>query len=181
MGGEILQGRRDGPAPSRLDAFLDRVEVLCTAFLAPFQPFLPAFVNRLLDEPTTVPKIVARKTLKVTSPSDVVLVDEADRRMLGKLGALKWYESEGLSAEQLRIKGVVCSQQWDFRGALKYYDRALRLKPRALSLELSRSAALMRLQRFEEAYRAAQRAFEGGIELETSLFMFVAWRMAPNL
>ncbi|KAH7712628.1 TPR domain protein [Aphelenchoides avenae] len=111
----------------------------------------------------------AKLEICVTSPTDIVLLDETDAT-LAKLGAHKWCEPETLSADELRLAGNKCFAAKDFRGSLKLYERALRLQPDAAVLLLNKSAALLKLERFSEAYSVAEKALRAGGDREKALF-----------
>ena len=73
---------------------------------------------------------------------------------------------------QLKSKGNDCYQRKDLEGALKFYDRALRLPRGELSeseasqheavIHLNKAAVLLGLERFVEAEAEAQKAKETG-------------------
>ncbi|KAH7712629.1 hypothetical protein AAVH_20026 [Aphelenchoides avenae] len=106
----------------------------------------------------------------VTSPSDIVLVDETDGPMLTKLGALKFYKPDVRSLDELRLSGNKRFAANLFNGALVEYERALRLEPDAAVLHLNKSAALLKMERFYEAYHAAEKALACGANRAKALF-----------
>ncbi|KAH7700612.1 TPR domain protein [Aphelenchoides avenae] len=106
----------------------------------------------------------------VTSPSDIVLLDETDGPMLEKLGLRAFYTPDSRLVEELRLDGNKRFASNDFRGALIDYERALRLQPDAAVLHLNKSAALLKMERFYEAYHAADKALQGGAGREKALF-----------
>ncbi|KAH7725847.1 TPR domain protein [Aphelenchoides avenae] len=105
----------------------------------------------------------------VMSPTDIVLLDETDE-ILAKLGAHNWCKPETLNADELRLAGNKCFAAKDFGGSLKLYERALRLQPDAAVLLLNKSAALLKLERFSEAYSVAEKALHAGADKEKALF-----------
>lgn len=110
--------------------------------------------------------------MRVDSPSDVIFVDETDRDLLGSLGALKWYRPEVRSAEELRAEADKRFMQKDYEGALKFYDRALRIQPNHAVMLLNRSSALIGLERNYEAYQTAEAALEKGADRAKSLYRY---------
>ena len=74
---------------------------------------------------------------------------------------------------QLKAKGNDCYRRKDHEGALKFYDRALRLPKGELEsaqheavIHLNKAAVLLELQRFSDAELEAQKAKElGGGEI----------------
>lgn len=107
----------------------------------------------------------------VMSPTDIVLLDETDE-ILAKLGAHNWCKPETLNADELRLAGNKCFAAKDFGGSLKLYERALRLQPDAAVLLLNKSAALLKLERFSEAYSVAEKALHAGADKEKALFRY---------
>lgn len=120
--------------------------------------------------------------IRVDSPSDVIFVDHEDRSTLEALGADKWYVygvgsfqtcpryvPSKLSADDLRLTGNKHFNERLYETALTYYDRACRLAPDSGVIHLNRAAALLQLERFCEAYDAAEKAFANGADREKAL------------
>ncbi|KAI1698325.1 SET domain-containing protein [Ditylenchus destructor] len=108
--------------------------------------------------------------IRVDSPSDVTFVKETDEKVLQAIDALCWHKPELMSAEELRLKGNNLFAQNLFEKALDLYDRALLLQPNSAVVQLNRAAVLIKLQRFQDAYESAKRAFDNGADEEKALF-----------
>ncbi|KAH7713022.1 TPR domain protein [Aphelenchoides avenae] len=104
--------------------------------------------------------------MRVDSPTDIIIVNKHDKKTLGQFGALKWYEDEHLTFDQLKAKGNKCFVGKDYHGALNFYQRALTLRSDQDSetavIHLNRSAAFLGLEQFPEAFDSAQLALDGG-------------------
>ncbi|KAH7699131.1 TPR and SET domain containing protein [Aphelenchoides avenae] len=94
-------------------------------------------------------------SIRIDSPSDVIFVDDTEKDMLEAVDAMNWYKPEWFNFDQLKQKGNECFTRKDFEAALKYYVRAMRLQPDSAVIHLNRAAALLGLERFNEAYDAA--------------------------
>uniref|UniRef100_A0A915EJ04 Uncharacterized protein n=1 Tax=Ditylenchus dipsaci TaxID=166011 RepID=A0A915EJ04_9BILA len=100
------------------------------------------------------------------SPSDVIFVDETDLSM-------KQFSGDSVPGSRLTncpLKRIKQRQPtvWgkDYEGALQFYQRALRLQPASPVISLNRAAALLKLERFYEAYQEAELALNAGCNRE---------------
>lgn len=54
--------------------------------------------------------------LQVTSPSDIVFIDETDEKFLKEVGALVWFNLEKMSFEELKLQGNECYKKGNYEG-----------------------------------------------------------------
>uniref|UniRef100_A0A915CL16 SET domain-containing protein n=1 Tax=Ditylenchus dipsaci TaxID=166011 RepID=A0A915CL16_9BILA len=102
-------------------------------------------------------------------PSDVVFVDESDQQKLQWANALQWYKPQKLSVDQLRDRGNQYYGKKDYEWALKYYKKALLIKPDLGVLHLNMAAAFLALDNYHAAFEAAKLALEKGADKEKAL------------
>uniref|UniRef100_A0A915DA85 Tetratricopeptide repeat protein n=1 Tax=Ditylenchus dipsaci TaxID=166011 RepID=A0A915DA85_9BILA len=105
--------------------------------------------------------------------SDVVFVDESDQQKIQWANALQWYNPQKLSVDQLRDRGNQYYGKKDYEWALKYYKKALLIKPDLGVLHLNMAAAFLTLDNYHAAFEAAKLALEKGADKEKALMIWV--------
>lgn len=110
--------------------------------------------------------------IRVDSPSDVIFVKDVDQELLASVSALKWYQPETLSVDQLRVKGNECFVRKDYEGSLYFYDRALRVDPKHPVVLLNKTAVLLQLERFYEAHQLGQACLDAPVDRQKVLYRY---------
>jgi tetratricopeptide (TPR) repeat protein len=117
------------------------------------------------------------------SPSDVLLVDEADIDLLKGTG---WEQQCHLTLDELKQMGNSCFQSNDFEKSLKFYDRVLKLDHANSIINLNRLASLLKLKRYYEAYQVARDAGSEAnqekrlVRLARAAYGMREWKLAIN-
>ncbi|KAH7731125.1 TPR domain protein [Aphelenchoides avenae] len=109
--------------------------------------------------------------IRVDSPSDVIFVDETDRPTLESFGARAWYVAPALTIECLLHLGKEHASTGRYEAALKCFDRAALLTPDSGAVQLNRADVLTRMERFYDAYQAAETALANGAGREKALYI----------
>lgn len=82
------------------------------------------------------------------------------------------YVAPTLTTEGLLHLGKEHSNAGRYEAAFKCFDRAALFSPDSGAVQLSRAGVLTRMERFYEAYQAAEKALANGADREAALFMY---------
>ena len=77
-----------------------------------------------------------------------------------------------MSFDELKNKGNDYFKKQNYDGALHFYERALTFQPESDVIYSNMAAALLRLERFYEAYSCAEKALKGGSNNEKTLYRY---------
>uniref|UniRef100_A0AC35F0H7 SET domain-containing protein n=1 Tax=Panagrolaimus sp. PS1159 TaxID=55785 RepID=A0AC35F0H7_9BILA len=109
-------------------------------------------------------------TMRIDSPSDVIVVDCNDSKLLQKADAMQWFKPLSKDSEIWRQKANDCFKKEKYKDALMLYDRAIRCNPELPVLYLNKSLTYLRTGAFYMAYESARLALEKGGDREKALF-----------